>query len=126
MSEPVKDVDGVEFDPAIHALKKDGTPKKTPSGNWEKLDLPEPKPIPEDKPVVAEIPEKPQDEPEEAQPAVDVQDIAAVFAPVETPAPEPIVAPAQRVLMVNRLSGARLWVWPADMTAYVEQGYSLA
>lgn len=31
------DATGTEFDPIIHAVKKDGTPKKTPRGTWALL-----------------------------------------------------------------------------------------
>lgn len=32
------DAAGVVFDPAIHAVKKDGTPKRTPKGTWALLE----------------------------------------------------------------------------------------
>lgn len=35
---PQIDVNGVAFNPAIHAVKKDGNPKKTPQGAWAVLD----------------------------------------------------------------------------------------
>lgn len=34
----VVDDDGVAFDPAIHATRKDGKPKRTPQGKWALLD----------------------------------------------------------------------------------------
>lgn len=66
------DKDGVEFDPAIHAVKKDGTPKKTPQGTWALLV--------EDKPVVVESADMPQEKSKAAQPDVASQVARALGA----------------------------------------------
>lgn len=69
-------VDDVEFDPAIHAVRADGEPKKTPQGTWAKIST--------DKPAVAETPEKPAPVPPAPLPVVD----AAPVAPIQPEKPQ--------------------------------------
>lgn len=64
------DIDNVEFDPTIHAVRADGKPKKTPRGTWANL--------PTDKPAVAETPEKPALLAPAPLPVVDVAPVAPI------------------------------------------------
>lgn len=134
MTDPVKDVDGVEFDPAVHAVKKDGTPKRTPNGTWAKLD----------KPAVAGTPEKTLAEAEAAQPVVTTAIEAGAEegmggADIEVSVggdlgeavgsatlPPPADPAAHRVLMTHSRSGQALNVWNKDVAAYQEKGWVIA
>lgn len=154
MTDPVLDSDGVEFDPAIHAVKKDGSPKRNPNGTWAKLD----------KPAVAGTPEKTLAEAEAAQPVVttaieagaeedmggaDIEvstggDLGEAVESAEEPErpaetgpvddttsdapaePEQPTIPPHRVLMTHSRSGQVLNVWNKDVAAYQEKGWVIA